>query len=173
MATQAIPDNPQGWTFDPRRLQCVVFGPETDNSLHVVSVMNHELQVQRRRLKRLCRIGSDVAWNFCSGPAISPGGGLEVANPVGGETVPKTVPNCVLPDNLQTRLGLLLAYYGRKWYMPLEIGRKNARFRPSAHYEIRLSAGETHCVPPLRHGPRPFLAGTPDGSAPRHASPIA
>jgi len=45
IVARVMPNNPGGWTFDPRRGQGVNFGPNTDNSLYVVSVARHELQL--------------------------------------------------------------------------------------------------------------------------------
>jgi hypothetical protein len=47
IAAYVIPNNPNGWTFDPRLCQCVKFGPSSDRALYVVSVAHHELQLSQ------------------------------------------------------------------------------------------------------------------------------
>jgi hypothetical protein len=55
IADDVILNNPGGGTFDPRRSQCVKFGPNSDRSLYVVSVAHHELQLpQPPDVETLC-----------------------------------------------------------------------------------------------------------------------
>jgi hypothetical protein len=41
-----IPGHPDGWTFDPRRCECVEFGPSADSSLYVVWAAHDELRLE-------------------------------------------------------------------------------------------------------------------------------
>ncbi len=79
IVADVMPNNPDGWTFDPRLCQRVKFGPSSDRDLYVVSVANHELRLLqlpdektlegwvRGRLELLRRPGYFIGgWSYAS-----------------------------------------------------------------------------------------------------------